>query len=80
MTMENQAQTQPDLQICPTRVDGALVLFAHKVTAAQCQDRQRGAYHKCFTCAFNNAYVAAHGRPDAAARKPAPAAPAVKTG
>jgi hypothetical protein len=45
------------LQLCPTRIDGAPVLFAHKVTQLQCQDRQRGQYHKCFTCAFNNAYV-----------------------
>jgi hypothetical protein len=39
------------------------VLFAHKVSAGQCQDRQRGQYHKCFTCAYNNVYVAKHGRP-----------------
>lgn len=51
----------PTLQLCPTRIDGAPVLFAHKVTQGQCQDRQRGQYHKCFTCAFNNAYVAKHG-------------------
>ena len=52
------------LQLCPTRIDGAPVLFAHKVTLAQCQDRQRGQYHKCFTCAFNNAHAgAAHVAP-----------------
>ena len=51
------------LQLCPTRIDGAPVLFAHKVTQGQCQDRQRGQYHKCFTCAYNNAYVAKNGRP-----------------
>jgi hypothetical protein len=51
------------LQLCPTRVDGAPVLFAHKVSQGQCQDRQRGQYHKCFTCAYNNLYVAKHGRP-----------------
>ncbi len=51
------------LQMCPTRVDGAPVLFAHKVIQGQCQDRQRGSYHKCFTCAFNNAYVAKYGKP-----------------
>jgi len=55
--------TTTGLQMCPTRVDGAPVLFAHKVTQGQCQDRQRGSYHKCFTCAFNNAYVAKHGKP-----------------
>ncbi len=62
--MENPEPTPNALQICPTRIDGSLVLFAHKVTGGQCQDRQRGAYHKCFTCAYNNAYVAVHGRPD----------------
>lgn len=49
------------LQLCPTRIDGAPVLFAHKVTQGQCQDRQRGHYHKCFTCAYNNAYVQKNG-------------------
>ena len=51
------------LQLCPTRIDGAPVLFAHKVTQGQCQDRQRGQYHKCFTCAYNNVYVAKNGKP-----------------
>ena len=45
------------LQMCPTRIDGHTVLFAHKVTPGQCQDRQRGHYHKCWTCAHNNALV-----------------------
>jgi hypothetical protein len=45
------------LQMCPTRIDGHRVLFAHKVTPGQCQDRQRGHYHKCWTCAHNNALV-----------------------
>jgi len=62
------------LQVCPTRIDGAAVLFAHRVSATQCQDRQRGHYHKCFTCAHNNAYVAKHGRADA----PAAQAPDLK--
>lgn len=53
------------LQLCPTRIDGAPVLFAHKVTEGQCQDRQRGLYHKCFTCVYNNAYVSRHGMPEA---------------
>ena len=43
------------MHLCPTRVDGAPVLFAHAVTHAMCQDRQRGRYHKCFMCAHNNA-------------------------
>lgn len=42
-------------RICPTRSDGAEILFAHKVTQAKCQDRQRGQYHKCYTCEYNNA-------------------------
>ena len=53
-----------ELRMCPTRIDAAPVLFAHKVTDGQCQDRQRGHYHKCFTCAFNNVYVQARGTPD----------------
>ncbi len=56
-------ETRNSLQMCPTRIDGTHVLFAHKVTQGQCQDRQRGSYHKCFTCAFNNAYVAKNGQP-----------------
>jgi hypothetical protein len=68
------AESTSSLQLCPTRVDGASVLFAHKVTQGQCQDRQRGQYHKCFTCAYNNAYVAKNGRPGAVAEvKPAAA-------
>lgn len=54
------------LRECPTRIDGTDVLFAHKVSQSQCQDRQRGRYHKCFTCAFNNSYVAVHGMPPVA--------------
>lgn len=54
---------RPALQLCPTRIDGQPQLFAHKVSRGQCQDRQRGRYHKCFTCAFNNAYVEQHGPP-----------------
>ena len=48
---------------CPTRTDGQVALFMHRVTAAQCQSRQRGNFHRCFTCAYNNAYVAKHGLP-----------------
>ena len=65
------ANSPNGLRSCPTRIDGAAVLFAHKVSPAQCQDRQRGRYHKCFTCAFNNAYVAVNGLP--AERQEAPA-------
>ncbi|MBI5434834.1 MAG: hypothetical protein IT453_08195 [Planctomycetes bacterium] len=43
------------MHVCPTRVDGSPVLFAHSVTKAMCQERQRGLYHKCFMCVHNNA-------------------------
>lgn len=69
------ASSNHDLRSCPTRIDGAPVLFAHKVSAGQCQDRQRGRYHKCFTCAFNNAYVAVHGLPTMEARVQVPPQP-----
>jgi hypothetical protein len=55
------AKTTGHKRVCPTRIDAAAALFAHRVTTSQCLDRQRGLYHKCFTCAHNNAYVAAHG-------------------
>ncbi len=45
--------------VCPTRIDGEASLFAHQVTRSQCQARQRDCFHKCFTCAQNNAYAAA---------------------
>jgi hypothetical protein len=42
---------------CPTRADGTEALFAHVISPATCQDRQRQHYHKCPTCAFYNARV-----------------------
>jgi hypothetical protein len=60
--MTNPEAEQSELRTCPTRIDGAPVLFAHRVSRGQCQDRQRGRYHKCFTCVHNNAYAAAQGR------------------
>lgn len=57
------ADQAPTLRICPTRIDASPVLFAHKVDRERCQDRQRKRYHKCFTCAWNNSYVAAYGEP-----------------
>jgi hypothetical protein len=53
----------PKLRVCPTRIDGTPVLVAHKVDGTKCQARQRERYHKCFTCAWNNSYVASHGEP-----------------
>jgi hypothetical protein len=40
---------------CPTRLDGASPLFQHRLTVNQCQSKQRGMYHKCFSCAHSNA-------------------------
>lgn len=60
------SDTAAALRLCPTRVDGASVLFAHKVSLGQCQDRQRGKYHKCFTCVHNNA-LAGNSAPGAPA-------------
>lgn len=42
------------MRICPTPLDGRSVLFAHTIDPAECQKRQRGLYHKCFTCEFQN--------------------------
>lgn len=39
---------------CPTRATGPVPLFQHQVTVSQCQSKQRGLYHKCFTCAHAN--------------------------
>ena len=64
-----------ELRQCPTRIDGSGVLFAHRVSKGQCQDRQRGRYHKCFTCAYNNAYVSAHGMPSPQAAQLPPPTP-----
>ncbi|MAF65027.1 MAG: hypothetical protein CMJ84_05115 [Planctomycetes bacterium] len=64
--MANPTDKQSESRSCPTRLDGAATLIAHRLSTAQCQGRQRKLYHKCFTCAFNNARVAAHGLPEAA--------------
>ena len=42
------------LHLCPTRVDKEQTLFAHMITTAMCQERQREHYHKCPTCNLNN--------------------------
>jgi hypothetical protein len=81
--------TQDDqIRTCPTRIDGAEVLFAHSVTPPMCQKRQRELYHKCFTCTHNNALQASNGSgvsptPAPATRPPlagTPAARRVKVG
>jgi len=43
------------MRTCPTRADGESVLFAHRITPATCQERQRAHYHKCPTCVHANA-------------------------
>ncbi len=48
-------RTPAGMRECPTRADGARALFAHVIDLATCQERQRGHYHKCPTCAFGNA-------------------------
>jgi hypothetical protein len=60
MAEPSQSEPPNGMHLCPTRVDAAPVLFAHTVTVPMCQQRQREHYHKCFTCAHNNAQ--AHSR------------------
>ena len=56
-------ETHADQRQCPTRRDGRVALFTHRVSEPECQSRQRGMFHRCFTCAFNNAWVARNGPP-----------------
>ena len=46
--------TTPEARQCPTRPEGPQPLFQHRVTVNQCQSKQRGLYHKCFTCLHAN--------------------------
>ncbi|MEZ6002868.1 MAG: hypothetical protein R3F17_04905 [Planctomycetota bacterium] len=62
--------------VCPTRIDGQATLFAHQVSRAQCQSRQRDSFHKCFTCVHNNAYARANASKPARAEQEVPAAQA----
>ncbi len=45
---------QAETRACPTRDSGPAPLFQHQVTTSQCQSKQRGLYHKCFTCSHAN--------------------------
>ena len=47
--------TPAGMRECPTRADGTNALFAHVITTASCQERQRQHYHKCPLCSFYNA-------------------------
>lgn len=58
---------QDHTRVCPTRIDGETALFAHKVSHDKCNERQRGRYHKCYTCVHNHSYVAVHGKHQPAA-------------
>lgn len=42
------------MRLCPTRVDKEQTLFAHVISTAMCQERQRQHYHKCPRCTHNN--------------------------
>lgn len=66
-------QSRPPHRVCPTRIDRRPALVIHKVTTSQCHDRQRGQYHKCYTCAYNHAFVAKYGEPQVKAGKVEPA-------
>jgi hypothetical protein len=46
------------MRLCPTRFDKEQTLFAHMITTAMCQERQRQHYHKCPTCSHNNVRAA----------------------
>ena len=48
-----KTKAEPALE-CPTRVDGVNPLIQHRLTQSQCQSKQRGLYHKCFTCSHAN--------------------------
>lgn len=69
----NMTQPRSSHRVCPTRIDRRASLVAHKVTVSQCQDRQRGQYHKCYTCAYNHAFVAKYGEPQVKAGRVEPA-------
>lgn len=50
-----EAAPAVETRACPTRAEGPTPLFQHTLTVSQCQSKQRGLYHKCFTCAHANA-------------------------
>lgn len=52
--MTDSTRTEAELRNCPTRADGAPVRIAQRIQVPQCQERQRGLYHKCFTCEHAN--------------------------
>lgn len=54
-TTESDALVADEARQCPTRSEGQPPLFQHRVTANECQNKQRKLYHKCFTCVHVNA-------------------------
>jgi hypothetical protein len=52
--VETTTGAAPEARQCPTRAEGPQPLFQHRVTVGQCQSKQRGLYHKCFTCVHAN--------------------------
>ena len=52
-----ESSPNSSMRECPTRRDGAEVLIAQKLTTEMCQSRQRGYYHKCWSCAHRNGAV-----------------------
>jgi hypothetical protein len=51
----DHARPAAKTRACPTRAEGPAPLFQHTLTVSQCQSKQRGLYHKCFTCVHANA-------------------------
>lgn len=48
-------ESPPDaLLSCPTRSDATEALISQTIARGACQSRQRGRYHKCWTCEHRN--------------------------
>ncbi|MBM3976141.1 MAG: hypothetical protein FJ299_04040 [Planctomycetes bacterium] len=57
-TTAEAARNGVELRQCPTRIDRAPVRIAQSIQISLCQDRQRGMYHKCFSCEHANGRAA----------------------
>ncbi|MBL8695070.1 MAG: hypothetical protein JNJ88_13330 [Planctomycetes bacterium] len=53
----NGLSESQDVRNCPTRGMVGAALIAHRITASECQKRQRELYHKCWTCVFANRFA-----------------------
>lgn len=58
------------MHTCPTRADGAQLLFAHVVSEPMCAKRQEDRYHKCFSCVHNAALAPIAAVPPAGEGEP----------